>query len=423
MIKILLYILSLLFTGSSVAVVLDWSGSYKLEEEFIQNVDQGGWQFHILHNLRLEPDLKVLDGLSVQSGFQLASPPNVYADRSDVEFYYQNGSYFGWNYGDTTAKATVPEVGVSTTGATTPIATTNSLFSSDTPPGLEVRHLYLKFAHNFGVFQTGWKPHHFGMGMYYNDGSNIFSPVYNKQGSRGFVSWKGFFGSYYVRPMVHYIDQLWFNAFIQGGFKKDQYGIEAIYKMNPVGLGEKQVEWDTQWPAYLGIYAYYKTTTFSVQAEGGQNGSVRGGAFQLDWYTPWKRLRTKLGLGFSSTNQTEIFYFDPSFSSALSFVIERYEGFKTNQPEYLKKYLFYSFHSAFYAMPAVVFSLIDSLDIKTTFSIHFSYPDWSVLLYGTDLVLSYQLPAGVKWLNRIGVLFPSADDWHIGVNSGVAITF
>ena len=420
--------MSLFFTGSSVAVVLDWSGSYKLEEEFIQNVGQGGWQFHILHNLRLEPDLKVLDGLSVQSSFQLASPPNVYANHPDVEFYYQNGSYFGWNYAGATAKASSPTTVPLATELTTspPAATgggaTHSLVSH-TPPSLEVRHLYLKFAHNFGVFQTGWKPHHFGMGMRYNDGSNVFSPVYNKQGSRGFVSWKGFFGSYYVRPMVHYIDQLWFNLFVQGGFEKDQYGVEAIYKMDPIGLGEKQAEWGTKWPAYLGVYAYYKTTTFSVQAEGGQNGNVRGGAFQLNWHTPWKKLKTKLGLGFSSTDQNEVFYFDPSFSSALSFVIERYEGFKTNQPEYLKKYLFYSFHSAFYAMPALVFSVMDSLDIKTTFSIHFSYPDWTVLLYGTDLILSYQLPAGVKWLNRIGVLFPSADDWHIGVNSGVAITF
>ena len=419
MIKILFCILSLLFASSSVAVVLDWSGSYKLEEEFIQNVGQGSWQFHILHNLRLEPDLKVLDGLSVKSGFQLASPPNVYANRSNVEFYYQNGAYFGWNHGDIAAATVSPAISPTETAT----MANNSLFSHDTPPGLEVRHLYLKFAHNFGVFQTGWKPHHFGMGMYYNDGSNIFSPTYNKQGSRGFVSWKGFFGSYYIRPMVHYIDQLWFNVFIQGGFKKDQYGVEAIYKMDPFGLGEEEVKWETLWPNYLGLYAYYKTTTFSVQAEGGRNGRALGGAFQLDWYTPWKKLRTEWGLGFSSTNKSEIFYFDPSFSSALSFVIERYESLKTNQPEYLKKYLFYSFHSAFYVMPALVFSVIDSLDIKTTFSIHFSYPDWSVLLYGTDLVFSYQLPAGVKWLNRIGVLFPSADDWHIGVNSGVAITF
>ena len=400
--KILFCILFL--TSFSEAIVLDWSGSYKLEEEFIQDIDLGEWQFHILHNLRLEPNIKVLDGLSIISGFQLAPPSDFYAEHPDNIFYYQNGASFGWNNAKTNTSA----------------------MSVHPPTSLETRHLYLNFTHNFGIFEMGWKPHHFGMGMYYNDGSQVFSPVYNKQGSQGFISWKGFFGSsYYVQPIVHFINNLLFNVFIQGGIEKDPYGVEAIYKMPALGLDSdlEKTKWSSKLENYFGIYAYYKATNLLVEVEGGQMGSTRGGALKIKWNTPWKKLNTNLDLGFSSKDQDKVFYFDPSFSSTLSFMIERHEGFKNPSPEYLKQYLSYAFHSAFYTMPSFVFSVLNSLDLEARLFAHFAYPDWNTLLCGSDLIVSYKIPAGVQWITRLGILFPNENNWHIGVNSGVAITF
>ena len=34
------------------------------------------------------------------------------------------------------------------------------------PPLIGVRDLYLQIAHDFGLFEIGRKPHHFGLGMY-----------------------------------------------------------------------------------------------------------------------------------------------------------------------------------------------------------------------------------------------------------------
>ncbi len=377
------------------ALVLNWSGSYKLEEEFIQNVGEGGYHFHLLHNLNLQPDIKVFDGFSVHSWFQLAPSANFYQNYPDPDFYYQNGVSFGFTGVD-----------------------------SVLPVPLELRDLYLHVTYDFGVLEIGWKPHHFGLGMYYNDGSDVFSPTYNRQGSRGMFSWKGFLGStYYVQPMVHYIDDLLVSFFIEGGLKKQQYGVSGIYKSDVVGSSSKKSLFSTRFPSYLGVYAYYHKKTLSVQVEAGKINTLYGSALKLDWRTPWKKLTTNFNIGISTSDSTGTFYFDPNFSSLLSFLIERYVGFKTPAEDYLRRRLFYSFHSALYLSPSVSFALWDFLDLSSVFSIHLSYPLGDILLNGVDVILKYKQKKGWEWINRLGFLFPSDDNWHIGINSGIAIGF
>ena len=384
----------MLFNLPASALVLNWSGSYKLEEEFIQNIGAGGYHFHLLHNLNLQPDIKVFDGFSVHSWFQLAPPGTFYqTNHPDPDFYYQNGVQFGFG-------------------------------STVLPVQLEMRSLYLNVASDFGVLEIGWKPHHFGLGMYYNDGSDVFSPAYNRQGSRGVISWKVFLASiYYVQPMIHYIDDLLVSFFIEGGLKKPQYGVSGIYKSSVVGSSSNQTVFSARFPSYLGLYAYYHKKNISIQAEGGKINKLFGSALKAHWHTPWKKLKTNLNLGISTSDGTGAFHFDPTFSSQLSFLIERYVGFKTPQVEYLRRYLFYSFNSAFYVSPALSFSVWDSLDLSSVFSMHFSYPLQGILLSGVDLILKYKKKSGWQWINRLGFLFPSDDNWHIGFNSGVAIVF
>ena len=390
--RLLFGFLWLLCSPPAHALVLDWAGAYKLEEEFITTAEQS--QFHLLHNLWLQPDIKVFDGLSVKSWFQLAPQEMNIQASAAAEFYNQNGVLFG-------------------------------RASGAGPISLSARSMYLQLEHDFGLLEIGWKPHHFGLGMFYNDGSHVFSPVYNKQGSRGMLSWKLFLGSsYYVQPIVHYIDHFWAGFFIQGGVKKNSYGIELMYKTAPIGLGEGSPAWQFSQPSYFGAYAYYKQNKWAVEAEGGYlDSSVFGVAVKTNWRTPWKKLKAFLNLGGASSEQSRVFYFDPSFSSQLGFLIERYEGFKTPRPEYLNKSLFYAFHSAFYVSPGMSFAVMEQLDLKTVFSIHLAYPSGEVKLYCADMIWEYHHTAGLKWISRLGILFPQNEGWHIGINSGAAITF
>ncbi len=416
MINIKFYLLFFLlgFVGFSEALVLDWSGSYKLEKEWIQNIGQeeGRGDFRILHNLRLQADIKAYDGVRVKSLFHLVPFSQVSAVPSNVPstaplstnspyYLYQNGDSFG-------------------------------LFEPRGSPFLAVRDLYINFSHNFGVLEVGWKPHHFGLGMFYNDGQDVLSPAYNNsQGSRGVLSWKAWIGSsYYIQPMVHYIDDLLFNLLIQGGLKQDFYGFSVIYKPELLGWSNRNEQlisqWTTRLPSYFGIYAYYQLESLEVQTEGGQSGDTYGATFKGKWATPFKKLNTQIDLGISTSDSVDpksAFYFDPSFSSQLFFLAERHEGLKSPAPEYLKNYLFYSFHSAFYVAPRVSFSLLDSLELSSMFSTHFSYPGGELLLYGVDFALQYQKKAGFRWITRVGLLFPEENDLHIGINSTVAISF
>ena len=125
--------------------------------------------------------------------------------------------------------------------------------------------------------------------------SEAFSPVYNIEGMTGFVSWRGFIGSsYYIQPLIHYITNSQFNLFLQAGWAKEKYGIEAIYKTAPQGVGS---EVPIESPSYVGAYGYYKLNEeLSAQVEvGGQlTEEVYGGFLEIDWQTPVKMV----GCGF-----------------------------------------------------------------------------------------------------------------------------
>ncbi len=387
----IIYNIFILLAFSSQALVLDWSGSYELELNVLQKGDFEYWgASEMLHNLRLKPDIKAFDNVRVRSWFQITPSSKLVSKK----FLAQEGPLFGLGK------------------------------STGLLPLLSVRDLYLEIAHNFGLFQVGWKPHHFGLGMSYNDSSIPFSPVYNKEGSAGFVSWRGFIGSsYYVQPMVHYISETAFNFFIQLGFTEEKYGVEVMYKTAPQNIVEKELPVES--PSYFGLYGYYKWHPLTIELEAGSvlSEETYGGAMAVSWQTPVKWLDVELNTGLSTSNGDKVFYFDPAFSSVLFSLISEYESLKSEQPEYLKEYLQYTIHSALYISPSISFSLLDSLSLRPIFSLHLSYPDMGVLLYDIELELNYQMAEGLVWNTSIGVLFPTEDHWHIGVISQAAITF
>ena len=411
--RCIIYFIFVVSSFSVQALVLDWSGSYQLEFNTLQKGDFEEWgHSELFHNLHLKPDIKAFDGVRVRSWLQLVSQKT---DSSVDKFSSQEGFGFG-------------------------------LYNQDSLslPVLSFRDLYLEVTHDFGLLQVGWKPHHFGLGMFYNDGSELFSPVYNLEGSKGFISWRGFIGSsYYLQPMVHYLDNTLFNLFIQAGFTKDNYGLELMYKARSQGLKKEELKPS---PSYIGAYAYYKKDSLAVSIEGGMTGDeedVYGGVVDIDWQTPVSWMGVGLNLGIATVGDTESFSFDPSYSSKLSFLIEEYEKPKPKASseaaalafeipvestevgagESKKQSLNYVFNSAFYIAPSVRFSLSDSLSLQPVFSTHFSYSSFNILLHHAELKLEYQLVEGLVWNTGVGVLFPEEDDWHFGVISQAAITF
>lgn len=415
--RIFIYFIFVISAFSVQALVLDWSGSYQLEFNTLQKGDFEEWgHSELFHNLHLKPDIKAFDGVRVRSWLQLVSQK---ADSSVDKFSAQEGFGFGL-YNQDTLSLPVPSV----------------------------RDLYLEVTHDFGFLQVGWKPHHFGLGMFYNNSSELFSPVYNLEGSKGFISWRGFVGSsYYIQPMIHYLDHTLFNLFIQAGFTRDNYGLEFMYKTRSQGLKKEELEHS---PSYIGAYAYYKKNGFSISIEGGMSGDeedVYGGVVDIDWQTPVSWMNVGLDLGIATADDTESFSFDPSYSSKLSFLIEEYKKSKPqpaassnnevssnsfvvpesntvkNTEELKKKNVNYAFNSAFYVAPSVRFSLSDSLSLQPVFSTHFSYSSFNILFHHAELKLEYQLTEGLVWNTGVGVLFPEEDDWHFGVISQAAITF
>lgn len=390
------------------AVILDWSGVYEVEVNTLQAGDFEQWgSGDFFHNLHLKPDIKAFDGVHVRSWFLLTPQDTsqaVFTSRLKQDALNQSAVYRSFQL----------QKGIN-------FGNPGTAF----PPVISVRDLYLEVVHDFGLFQIGWKPHHFGLGMYYNDSVEPFSSFYNsKEGSTGFLSWRGFIGSsYYVQPMVHYIDEALVNLFIQAGFKGDKYGAEIIYKSSSLGLtGGDSLSSEVS-SSYLGVYgSYAEENILNVQMEVGKLSGVYGGVINVDWQTPVKWLNVGLDVGASTSDKNEVFYFHPSFSSRLSFLIEEYEALKSKKAEGTQ-YPGYSFHSGFYIAPSVHFSLSDSLSLRSLFSTHLSYSNGDVLLYHLEMALKYQIAEGLTWNTGVGVLFPKEDNWHIGFISQAAITF
>jgi len=373
------------------AVVLDWSGYYQVELNTLQNGDFENWgSGEIYHNLFLNPEVKVFDEVQIKSQFYFSSS-------SDNQKPYLLG-----------ANAFRSQEG---------------LFWDNTAlPVVAVRDLYLEISHDFGILRLGRKPHHFGLGMYYNASHKPFNSFYNVETSKGSISWRGFIGSsYYVQPMIYYYNETAFSMMIQAGLhNNDNYGVDALYKTTPIKITDDDQTNSTE--SYFGFYGFYLMDSLDFHLEaGGNSKGVYGGFFKAHWKTPIKWLKIKLNLAGSSSNENTSFYFDPSFSSNLAFFVEQYSLHLQDKED--KKEDMYSFNSGFYISPSASFSITDVLSIKSIFSVILSYDNGEPLFYNASLMLKYKIKEGLVWKTSIGTIFPNNDNWHIGLRSQAAITF
>ena len=87
-------LLSLLgLSQASASAVLDLEGQYSLEGFFIRNalLNNTSSKFYFLHQLRLKPEIKVADGISVHGRLDLLTNPWTHS------FKYKAGSVMGMN--------------------------------------------------------------------------------------------------------------------------------------------------------------------------------------------------------------------------------------------------------------------------------------------------------------------------------------
>ena len=143
---VIIVMLSLLgFSQVSVSAVLDVEGQYSLEGYFIRNalLNNNSSKFYFLHQLRLKPEIKVTDGVSVHGRLDLLTNPWTH------NFKYKAGSIMGMS------------------------ETSSSQFQNNFfRPGLDVTHLYFSWSNELVKLIGGRMPLHFGLGLLFDEGDD-----------------------------------------------------------------------------------------------------------------------------------------------------------------------------------------------------------------------------------------------------------
>lgn len=171
---------SSVFAAESVwAGDLEWSGNYRIEGVKVNGPDMNGStrnKQYMLHHLVLTPRINAYDGLTIVSRFDILNA-NGYENS-------QLGQFFGSGVG---------------TGTGANASNSNVLSDNQKAEMLYINHLYLNYAHEFGLLTVGRAPVHFGLGMSYNNGSGAFDHWFD---NRDLVSYKFVTGNLSVMPVV-----------------------------------------------------------------------------------------------------------------------------------------------------------------------------------------------------------------------------
>ena len=169
----------LLLCSANLYADMQWSGTYRFEGMLLDNpslIKNGGdAKEYGLHHLVLKPKMIVADGFEVNARFDAlngATDQNVHPSN-------QIGSAFGdsSNNNDQYYSSSAGNAGADI---------------------IEITQAYLTYSHNFGALVVGRAPVHFGLGMSYDAGDDLFDHWYD---TRDLVGFKVHFGNMYVFPM------------------------------------------------------------------------------------------------------------------------------------------------------------------------------------------------------------------------------
>ena len=171
-----------IFQQTANAVILDWSGNYRIEYVDIDKTTMAGGsrKSYLLNNLVLSPRIIPSDGIEVISRIHLT-------ENSDPR--YRN-SQLGWNWGGSVRNPS---------NSSSYMDDSNSLAQFRPKTDLSVSQLYLKLNQEWGALVVGRAPVHFGLGITHNAGNDPFAHWYD---TRDVVAYKMHIGNLFLMPSV-----------------------------------------------------------------------------------------------------------------------------------------------------------------------------------------------------------------------------
>lgn len=172
-------LLCVLFCSFAAQADIEWSGNYRFEGVKIENAEMDNIERnkqYMLQHLVLSPKITAYDGITIYGRFDILNA-NAYPNS-------QMGQFFGSGIGSATP---------------TNADNSNALSERQSADFIAVNHLYLTYAHEFGLLTVGRAPLHFGLGMAYNAGTGAFDHWFD---NRDMVSYKFVTGNLSFTPMM-----------------------------------------------------------------------------------------------------------------------------------------------------------------------------------------------------------------------------
>ncbi|MDZ4661339.1 MAG: hypothetical protein SGJ18_06925 [Pseudomonadota bacterium] len=176
--KLLLTIVLFGLSLKSQALVLDFSGNYRLEGFQMQNAELDSIRrdtSYILHHLYLKPKIIAADGLNIYSRFDLFNNAN-----------YPN-SQMGQTFGQS------PGLGTASPTPTTNDSNSNVLTQNQKDEDFVATELYLSAISEYGQFIAGRKMFGFGLGISHNAGQGAFDHWFDSKDMLSFTMGLGNF--------------------------------------------------------------------------------------------------------------------------------------------------------------------------------------------------------------------------------------
>ncbi len=187
--KKLLFTYLLICSANASAMVLDWTGGYRIEGVQLDNAEMDTGHrdtSYILNHLHLKPKIIASDGLIIYSRLDFFNNSNARFANS------QMGQFFGQG----------PRTGA--VGTSTSERDSNSLAQHQAAEQIRISELYLTAISEYGQLIVGRKFFHFGLGISHNDGSGLFDHWYD---SRDMLAYKMSTGNFNFTPIFAKVNE------------------------------------------------------------------------------------------------------------------------------------------------------------------------------------------------------------------------
>lgn len=474
MFKKLCWSLAIIFTSTAQAMLIDWSGGYRLEWIEINKPGLGSnaicdsagnigscRKSYGLNYLYLTPKIIAADGVNIVSRFEVLQPSSVTYRNAQI------GQIFGTGVNSSTGIA----------------SDSNVLLTQQESTGIRVSQLYLNINQEYGAFIAGRAPLEFGLGMTYHAGKGLYD---HWADIHDLVAYKFIIGNFSMMPIFGRVR----DADIGQGQTMQNEGIQMMYDSAESGSS-------------IGLMIDNRKsdgpTNDVVAAVGGSTG-VRGGDLRMQRMNfvlgrEWEEFNFKLEVG-SVTGDTGVTKgTDQVKFNAYGFAAEMNFPRKDSKIQYglklgiasgddpnSKDFEGYQFHRNYdvafmlfnhrlgqadflttnvikntgmglansmddealsnvaYISPTISQAVSDKIDIahRFTYAQLMSSPTLSNTIskdlgFEYDLEVTYKHTDKIQWLNQFGILMPGAafkngssnfeTDMNFGLASKAAISF